>query len=154
MAQVTEFKLGDIVRLTKGEPDKPGYECRVREVTSGDLSPGRITSSMLRAFENAGWTVELVERPLPTKPNTLGWATVGDSRHLARLACGQWELYSSDGSLGAIPHPSTIEDFEEAVLIPKELADEITAWNRRENAKGALALLAEIADHLKGQDNE
>lgn len=62
---MTEFKPGDIVRLTKSEPDKSGYESWEWEVNSDDLSTGRIriSPSVLRAFEEIGWTVELVERP-------------------------------------------------------------------------------------------
>lgn len=155
---MTEFKPGDIVRLTKGEPDKPGYQGWVREVTSGILSTGKkVSLSKLREFEALGWVAELIERPappLPTKPNTLGWATVDGVRSLARLGvCGLWETYGSDGALGAKPHPSTIEDFEEAVLIPKELADRITAWPE---TRGELAtvLVADLAAHLKGQNDE
>lgn len=160
---MTEFKIGDIVRMTKGEPDTPGYECRVKRVgTYTDhlrnqaAVPLTEVPTLIRAY---GWTVELLERPaapLPTTPNTLGWATVGGTRRLARLACSQWELYSANGSLGAIPHPSTIEDFEEAVLIPKELADKIIEWTADPFRLGATigGVLDQIAAHLKGQNDE
>lgn len=155
---MTEFKIGDIVRLTKGEPDKPGHEIWVREVTSGDLSTGRISSSALRAFEDVGWTVELIERPappLPTKPNTLGWATVDGTRYLTRLANGVWELYDEDGRLGSAAHPSTIEDFTEAVLIPKTLANKVMGWADDKVVDWRVGgLLERIANHLKGQDDE
>lgn len=156
---MTEFKPGDIVRLTKGEPDKPGYRVEVRSITEGISESPEVNSRLLRTFENAGWTVELVERPappLPTKPNSLGWATVYGIQRFVRLGvCGQWEAYGEDGALVIKPHPSAIEDFTEAVLIPKELADEITEWADDEGGKWlASVILQQIADHLKGQDDE
>lgn len=153
---MTEFQIGDIVRLTKGEPDAPGHGAWVLVVTSGDLSAGTISLCALRAFEDAGGKIELIERtasPLPTTPNTLGWATVDGVRSLARLAAGRWELYDTNGSLGAIPHPSAIEDFTEAVLIPKKLAEQITAWAGG-GAVDADRILNDLAAHLKGQDDE
>ncbi|PMB98486.1 hypothetical protein [Brevibacterium luteolum] len=156
---MTEFKVGDIVRMTKGEPDKPGYRVDVRTVTEGYSESPEINLLTLRAFENARWTVELIERPappLPTKPNALGWATVDGRRYLARLSYDQWELYNTDGVLGATPHPSAIEGFEEAVLIPKELADKVVSWSNDAHRRGWLAgsILQQVADHLKGQDDE
>lgn len=151
---MTEFKIGDIVRITRGEPGAPGYEDWVRVVTSNYLSAKEISVSVLMSFEEDDWTVELIERPLPTTPNTLGWATVGGVRSLARLGvCGLWETYGADGSLGAKPHPSTIEDFEEAVLIPEKLADEIIAWADNGAVDGD-RLLNGLAAHLKGHDDE
>lgn len=159
---MTEFKIGDVVRLTTGEPDKPGYRVEVRTVTEGISKGSKINLRTLEACEDDYWTVELIERPappLPTKPNTLGWATVDGTRHLSRLSAdGLWELYDEDGLLGSVAHQSTIEDFEEAVLIPKELADEITEWADDEDGDWAEwysdTLLQQIADHLKGQDDE
>lgn len=154
MTEQTEFKIGDIVRMTLGEADKPGHEVWVREVALARLQPHEVCDALLGHYQENGWTVELIERPLLTKPNTLGWATVGGVRSLARLGvCGLWETYGTDGSLGAKPHPSTIEDFEEAVLIPKTLADEITAWADNGAVDGD-RLLSDLADHLKGQDDE
>lgn len=155
---MTEFKVGDIVRMTRGEPGRPGHGVQVREVSHDRAIPGMIEPYTLRAYEREGWTVELVERPappLPTTPNTIGWATVSGVRSLARLGVfGQWETYSSNGALGAKPHPSTIEDFTECVLIPKELADKITAWTADPFRRGATigATLNRIADYLKGQE--
>ena len=155
---MTEFKAGDIVRLTKGEPDKPGYEVQVREVSDDSTASGLIGLGVLARYEDVGWTVELIERPappLPTRPNAIGWATVGGVRSLARLAAGRWELYDTNGSLGAIPHPSAIEHFEEAVLIPKDLADKATEWVDDEGGEWhAGGLVEQIADHLKGQDDD
>lgn len=157
---MTEFEIGDVVRLTKGKRGEPGFIEQVKRVGTytdhlryESVMGASDLSSLIRV---SGWTVELLDSPappLPTRPNTLGWVTVGHTRHLARLACGQWELYSADGSLGAMPHPSTIEDFEEAVLIPKKLADEITAWADNGAVDGD-RLLNGLADHLKGQDDE
>lgn len=155
---MTEFKKGDIVRLTKGEPDKPGYKCEVYMVAGSISESGGASLKTLAAWERLGWRIELIERPappLPTRPNTLGWATVDGTRYLARLAYDQWELYNTDGVLGATPHPSAIEGFEEAVLIPKTLADKIMEWVVDEGGKWrAGGILEQIADHLKGQDNE
>ncbi|GAA1361257.1 hypothetical protein [Brevibacterium luteolum] len=152
---MTEFKKGDIVRLTRGEPDMPGYGCQVREVTYGRVARGMIEPHILPVYEERGWKIELIERPLPTKPNTLGWATVDGRRYLARLSYDQWELYNTDGVLGATPHPSAIEDFAEAALIPKELADKVMEWAGDEGGKWrAGGILQQIADHLKGQDDE
>lgn len=160
---MTEFQVGDIVRMTKGEPDKPGYRVEVRTVTEGYSESPEINLLTLRTFENTHWTVELVERPappLPTKPNTLGWATVDGGRYLARLGAGGviWELYDKDGDLIETAPASTMPGFEEAVLIPKELADEITEWADDEDGDWAEwysdTLLQKIAHHLKGQDDE
>lgn len=66
---MTEFKTGDIVRLTKGKPDRPGHEIWVREVASGD-APGMIEPPILRVYEDEGWKIELIEHTdssLPTK---------------------------------------------------------------------------------------
>lgn len=60
---MTEFKIGDIVSLTKGEPDRPGYESRVREVSYDRVAPGMIELAVLHVYEEKGWTVELIERP-------------------------------------------------------------------------------------------
>lgn len=155
---MTEFKIGDIVRLTRGEPGEPGFIEQVKRVetyTDHLRHESVVALTKLQAIiRTSDWKIELIERPLPTKPNTLGWATVGGVRSLARLGvCGLWETYGTDGSLGAKPHPSTIEDFEEAVLIPKELADEITAWADNGAVDGD-RLLNGLADHLKGQDDE
>ena len=153
----TEFKIGDIVRLTKGEPDTPGYGAWVLVVTSGDLSSGTISLCALRAFEDAGGEIELVERPLPTRPNTLGWATVNGTRRLVRLGvCGQWEVYGKNGALAVKPRPSVVEDFEEAVLIPKGLADKVMEWADDDHRRGwhSDGIMQQIADHLKGQDDE
>lgn len=156
---MTEFKIGDIVRVSKGEPDKPGYQCRVREVSDEAKDEWIIHPGILCDYEESGWTIELIERPappLPTKPNSLGWATVNGTRYLARLAYKQWELYNTDGVLGATPHPSAIKDFEEAVLIPKELADEFIDWNNNPYRQGAAvgALVEKLADHLEGERDE
>lgn len=153
---MTEFKPGDIVRMTKGEPDKPGYEMWVREVASDDPRTGGISLAVLRAFEDVGWKIELIERPLPTRPNALGWATVDGIRRLVRLGVfGQWEAYNKDGALVTKPRPGAIEDLTEAVLIPKELADKIMEWVVDEGWKWhAGGILEQIADHLKGQDDE
>ena len=156
---MTEFKPGDIVRITKGETDEPGYKCEVRTVAEGfPVHPG-VNQYGLLTFENAGWTVELVERPappLPTKPNTLGWATLVGTRYLARLADGQLEAYNKDATLVLKPRPSAIEGFEEAVLIPKDLADKVTEWADDDHRRGwhTDSILEQIADHLKGQDDE
>lgn len=153
---MTEFKIGDIVRLTKGKPDKPGYRAEVRSVTEGISESPEVNLRVLGTFENAGWTVELIERPappLPTRPNTLGWATVDGVRRLVRLADGLWELYDKDGDL--IETNVTVSGFEEAVLIPKELADKVMEWAGDEGGKWrAGGILEQIADYLKGQDNE
>ena len=153
---MTEFKLGDIVRITRGEPDKPGYRCEVRSVAEVFLGRPGVTKNALRTFKNEGWEIELIERPLPTEPNTLGWATVNGIRRLVRLGVfGQWEAYNKDGALAIKPHPSAIEDFTEAVLIPKDLADKVTEWADNEDGKWrAGGILAQIARHLKGQDDE
>ncbi|MFB9776142.1 hypothetical protein [Brevibacterium otitidis] len=63
---MTEFKIGDIVRIMKGEPDKPGYRVEVRTVTEGISESPEVNLHTLGTFENAGWTVELIERPAPT----------------------------------------------------------------------------------------
>ena len=151
---MTEFKIGDIVRMTKGEPDKPGHEMWVRQVASDDPRAGEISPAVLRAFEDVGWTVELVERPappLPTRPNTFGWATLVGTRYLARLADGQLEAYNKDATLVLKPRPSAIEGFEEAVLIPKDLADKVTEWADDDHRRGwhTDSILEQIADHLK-----
>ncbi len=157
---MSEFKIGDIVRLTKGEPDKPGYKCEVYMVAGSISESGGASLKTLAAWERLGWTVELIERPappLPTKPNTLGWATVNGIRRFVRLGVfGQWELYNKDGALAIKPHPSAIEDFTEAVLIPKELADKVVWWSNDGHRRGWLAdgILQQVAEHLKGQDDE
>lgn len=154
---MTEFKNGDIVRLTKGEPDKPGYRVDVRTVTEGYSESPEINLLTLRAFEHARWTVELIERPLPTRPNTLGWALIAGTRYLARLGTGGiiWELYDKGGDLIETAPASSMPDFEEAVLIPKELADKVMEWAGDEGGKWrASGILAQIAGHLKGQDDE
>ncbi|MCT1689891.1 hypothetical protein M3B11_02770 [Brevibacterium sp. p3-SID960] len=156
---MTEFKPGDIVRMIKGEPYKPGYEVWVREVTSGVPSTKKIRLSRLRAFEDGDWTVELIERPappLPTRPNTLGWANVNGIRRFVRLGVfGQWEAYNKDGALVTKPRPGAVEDFTEAVLIPKELADKVMEWVCDEGGEWhAGGILEQIAVHLKGQDDE
>ena len=160
---MTKFKIGDIVRLTKGKRGEPGFIEQVKRIgtyTDHFRYESVVALTELPTFiRTYNWTVELIERPappLPTKPNTLGWATVDGTRHLARLAVGQWELYDTDGSLGATPHPSTIEGFEEAVLIPKELADKVMKWADDDHSRGWLtvSIMQQIADHLKGQDDE
>ncbi|WP_420733158.1 hypothetical protein [Brevibacterium luteolum] len=60
---MTEFKIGDVVRMTKGEPGRPGYRVDVRTITEGYSESPEINLLTLRTFENAHWTVELIERP-------------------------------------------------------------------------------------------
>ena len=154
---MTEFKVGDIVRLTKGEPDKPGHKVEVRTVEEVGLVRPGVNRYALQTFRNAGWTVELIERPLPTTPNTLGWATVNGVRRFVRLgASGLWEAYSRGGALASKTYPSAVEDFTEAVLIPKDLADRVMEWADDDHRRGWYtdALMQQIADHLKGQDDE
>lgn len=154
---MTEFKPGDIVRITRGEPGAPGYEDWVRVVTSNYLNAKEISVSVLMSFEEDGWTIELVERPLPTTPNTLGWAAVNGIRRFVRLGVfGQWEAYNEDGALVIKPHPNAIEDFTEAVLIPKDLADKVAEWADDDHRRGwhTDSILEQIAGHLKGQDDE
>ena len=161
---MTEFKTGDIVRITKGEADKPGHRVEVRTVTEDSgfcqsESP-EVNFHRLRTFENAGWKIELIERPapqLPTKPNTLGWALIAGTRYLARLGTGgvMWELYDGGGDLIETAPASSMPDFEEAVLIPKTLADRVMEWAGDEGGKWyAGGILERIAGHLKGQDDE
>lgn len=158
MAQVSEFKIGDIVRITLGEPDKPGCEIYVREVTHSVMCPSEIALGAVRTYEENNWTVELIERPappLPTKPNTFGWAEYEGERHIVRRgARGQWELYDEDGYFELAAHKSAISDFTEAVLIPKALADRVTAWVYDDTKESLSSLMTEIAEHLKGQDDE
>ena len=157
---MTEFQIGDIVRLTEGEPDKPGYRVEVRTVTEGLSKGSEINLHTLGAYGDDRWEVELIERPVPpppTRPNSLGWTTVGGTRHLARLGDHSlWELYDKDGAMECGVAPSTIEDFEEAVLIPKTLADKVMEWADDDHSRGWLtvSIMQQIADHLKGQDNE
>ena len=152
---MTELKPGDIVRITKGEPDEPGYKCEVRTVAEGFPAHPGVNQYGLRTFEHEGWTVELVERPLPTTPNSLGWATVGGVRRLARYRSdGEWELYSDQGWYKGYALARDLGDFTEAVLIPKELADRVTAWVYGDSQEVLSSLIVEIADHLKGDDDE
>lgn len=156
---MTEFKPGDIVRLTKGEPDKPGYGCQVREVSHNRVGPGMAAPFALRACERDGWTVELISRPappLPTKPGTLGWATVDGGRCIVRRnAGGTWSVYDEIGFAYAV-RDEDLSDFEEAVLIPKKLADEVMEWADDDHRRGWCTdgIMQKIADHLKGQDDE
>jgi len=155
---MTEFKIGDIVRMSKGEPDTPGYEAWVRVVTSNDLTAKEISLGVLRSFEDVGWTVELVERSapsLPTKPNALGWATWDGKRCIVRRnVLESWDAYDYSGMRYMVSSES-LSDFTEAALIPKKLADEITEWADDEGGKWlASVILQQIADHLKGQDDE
>ena len=154
---MSEFKNGDIVRTTMGKPDTPGYKCEVHTVTGYMSGYGYgISLKTLAALERIGWKIELIERPLPTKPNTLGWVTVDGTRYLARLARDEWEVYDKDGALGATPHPNAIKNFTEAVLIPKDLADKVTEWADDDHRRGwhTDSIMQQIADHLKGQDDE
>ena len=153
---MTEFKIGDIVRLTKGEPDTPGHGAWVLVVTSGDLSAGTISLCALRAFEDAGGKIELIERPLPTTPNTLGWATAGGGHRIVRRnAGGTWNFYDERGFAYVIDEED-LPDFTEAVLIPKTLADKIIEWAADPLQRGRTigGVLEQIADHLKGQGDE
>ena len=154
---MTEFRVGDIVRLTKGEPGEPGYRVEVRTVAGGLSKSSEVSLLALRTFENAHWTVEVISRPaplLPTKPNTLGWATVNGIRRFVRLgASGLWEAYSRGGALASKTYPSAVGDFTEAVLIPKKLADRVTEWAELDAVDG-YRLLGDLADHLKGHDDE
>ena len=156
---MTEFKNGDIVRLTKGEPDKPGYKCEVYMVAGSISESGGASLKTLAAWERLGWTVELIERPappLPTRPNTLGWVTWAGETYLARLGTRgfMWELYDRGGDL--IETKVTVPGFEEAVLIPKELADKVMEWADDDHRRGwqTVGIMQQIADHLKGQDDE
>ena len=62
---MTKFKPGDIVRMTRGEPGKPGYWCQVREVTYGRIERGMIELAILPVYEERGWKIELIESPAP-----------------------------------------------------------------------------------------
>ena len=152
---MTEFKPGDIVRITRGEPGAPGYEDWVRVVTSNYLSAKEISVSVLMSFEEDGWTIELVERPLPTRPNTFGWAMYQGERSLVRRDHVRWSVHVANGKTRLIAD-SDLSDFTEAVLIPKELADKIIEWTADPFRRGATigGVLEQIADHLKGQDDE
>lgn len=153
---MTEFKIGDIVRMTKGEPDRPGYKCEVREVSYDHAVPGEIGPSWLSSYENSGWTVELIERPLQTKPNTLGWVTVDGTRRFARLSAGgTWNFYDERGFAYVIDGED-LPDFTEAALIPRKLADKVMEWADDDHPRGwyTVSILQQIADHLKGQDDE
>ncbi|MBD8019365.1 hypothetical protein [Brevibacterium gallinarum] len=157
----TEFTFGDIVRITRGEPGTPGYEEMVREVVRLSRRNSEIELFLVQVFAKESWNVELIERPappLPTDPNTLGWATyLGKRRIVRRDAYGLWDIYDSGGE-DSVAADSDLSDFTEAVLIPKELADEVTAWADDEDGDWAEwysdTLLQKIADHLKGQDDE
>lgn len=157
---MSEFTIGDVVRLTKGKRGEPGFIEQVKRVGTytdhlryESVMGASDLSSLIRV---SGWTVELIERPappLPTKPNTLGWATyLGKRRIVRRDAYGQWDIYDSGGE-GSVAADSDLSDFTGAVLIPKALADRITAWPE---TRGELAtvLVADLAEHLEGQDDE
>lgn len=158
MAQVSEFKIGDIVRLTKGEPDTPGYESWVREVAL-ESDGTAVCNWLLRFYEEHGWAVELISRPqpsLPTKPNALGWATyLGERRLVRRDAYRGWSTYATNGNTYSVVDDD-LSDFEEAALIPKELADRIVEADESAmvSVLAAERLLSELAEHLKGQDDE
>lgn len=159
---MTEFKIGDIVRMTKGKRGEPGFAEQVKRVgpyTDHLRYESVVALTELPTFiRTYNWAVELIERPappLPTKSNTLGWATVNGIRRFVRLGVfGQWEVYNKDGALAIKPHPSSIEDFTEAVLIPKELADRVVEWGRLDGDTTGFELLVEVAEHLKEQDDD
>ena len=154
---MTEFQVGDVVRLTKGKRGEPGFIEQVKRVGTytdhlryESVIGASDLSSLIRV---SGWTVELISRPLPTKPNTLGWATVGGVRRIVRLNdVGTWILYD-EGGFDYVVLDEDLSDFTEAVLIPKELADRVTEWAERDAMDG-YRLLGDLADHLKGQDDE
>ena len=156
---MTEFKVGDIVRLTRGEPDRPGYRVEVRTVAGGFSKSSEINLLTLRTFENAHWTVELIERPappLPTKPNTLGWAKFGGKRCIVRRnVYDGWDVYDCLG-IEHVVSSEALSDFTEAVLIPKKLADKVMGWADDDHRRGWYTdgIMQQIADHLKGQDDE
>ena len=155
---MTEFKKGDIVRMTKGEPDKPGYRVEVRTVAEAPSARQEVDLYALQVHKKQGWTVELIERPappLPTRPNTLGWATDrGERRIVRRNDVGTWSVYDEDGFAYVVPDED-MSDFEEAVLIPKTLADRVMEWAGDEGGKWyAGGILERIADHLKGQGDD
>lgn len=156
---MTEFKIGDIVRLTKGEPDKAGYQCKVRKASRNSTTPYLIGLPDLHKAKEDGWTVELIERPappLPTKPSTLGWATWEGERCIVRRnAGGAWSIYDESG-VAYVASDEDLSDFTEAVLIPKELADRVAEWSNRAYRPARLAngILQQIADHLKGENDE
>ena len=172
MTEQTEFKLGDIVRMTKGEPGKPGWVSEVREVVVSEVREvvewqskgGQVALESLAAYEDRGWTVELIERPLPTKPGTIGWATHRGERGMVHRsaepgAVWPWHFMSPDGSNYRWVKGEDLSDFTEAVLIPKDLADKVAEWADDEDGKwragSLLDLLEQIARHLmKGQDDD
>ena len=156
---MTEFKVGDIVRLTKGEPGRPGCWTQVREVSYDLTAQETIEPLSLRGYESSGWKVELIERPappLPTKPNTFGWAEYKGERHIVRYdAYGRWSVYGYNGKTYLVAD-SDLSDFTEAVFIPKDLADEVVSWRNDARRRAWLAgsILQQVADFLKGQDDE
>ena len=157
---MTEFKPGDIVRLTKGKRGEPGFVEQVKRVgpyTDHLRYESVVALTELPTFiRTYNWKIELVERPLPTSPNTLGWATWEGERRIVRRrnVFEVWDAYDCSGTRYVVASGS-LSNFTEAVLIPKTLADKVMEWAGDEGGKWyAGGILERIAGHLKGQDNE
>ena len=158
---MTEFKIGDIVRMTKGKRGEPGFVEQVKRVgtyTHHLRYESVVALTELPTFiRTYDWTVELISRPappLPTKPGTIGWATwKGERCVVRRNSFGCWDVYGdADREYGS--DDKDLSDFTEAVLIPKELADRVVEWGRLDGDTTGFELLVEVAERLKEQNDE
>ena len=74
---MTEFKVGDIVRLTKGKRGEPGFIEQVKRVgpyTDHLRYESVVALTELPTFiRTYNWTVELIERPAPPCRSSTRW---------------------------------------------------------------------------------